>query len=75
VLASPCNDPTKTGPPSVDMIMSSISNAGLGTIKWWLKNGMPYTPVQMAAWAVQLSYAYLKLSLDLKDDFQPITGI
>jgi AcrR family transcriptional regulator len=53
----------KPGHPPFDMIMSSISSAGLGTIRWWLKNGMPYTPEQMAAWAVQLSYAYLKLSL------------
>jgi hypothetical protein len=49
------------------MIMSSISSSGLGTIRWWLENGMPYTPSQMAVWAVQLSYAYLKFALDLKN--------
>jgi hypothetical protein len=52
------------GHPPFDMFMSSISSAGLGTIEWWLDNGMPFTPSQMAFWAVQLSYKYLQISLD-----------
>ena len=48
------------GRPPLDMILSSISNAALGSISWWLDNGTPYTPLQMAAWLVQLSNAYLR---------------
>jgi AcrR family transcriptional regulator len=61
------------GHPPFDMIMSSISSAGLGTVGWWLENGMPFTPSQMAFWAVELSYKYLQISLDLRDDFRLIT--
>jgi AcrR family transcriptional regulator len=61
------------GLPPFDMIMRSISSAGLGTVEWWLEKGMPFTPSHMASWAVQLSYKYLQISLDLRDDFQPRT--
>lgn len=45
----------KPGQPPLDMIVTFISNAGLGSIRWWLENGTPYTPSQMASWSVQLS--------------------
>ena len=39
------------------LLLRSISSAGLGAILWWLENGMPVTPEQMATWAVQISIA------------------
>ena len=50
------------GQPPLGMILSSISNAAVGAIRWWLENGTPYTPLQMAIWSVQLSNAYLRFS-------------
>lgn len=41
----------------VDMCLSCISGASIGLILWWLENGMPYSPNQMAAWCAQLSNA------------------
>jgi AcrR family transcriptional regulator len=56
---------SQPGQPPQDLIMSSITSASMGSIRWWLENGTPYTPYQMAAWAVQLSYAYLKSTLSI----------
>jgi AcrR family transcriptional regulator len=39
----------------VDMLMRSISSAGLGAIQWWLEKDMPVSSEQMAVWAVQIS--------------------
>lgn len=52
--------PTKAIPsnpdrPPLDMMLRSISSAGLGAILWWLENDMPVTAEQMAIWAVQIS--------------------
>lgn len=52
------------GQPPLDMILSSISNAAIGSIRWWLDNGTPYTPLQMATWLVQLSNSYLRFTSD-----------
>lgn len=52
------------GQPPLGMILSSISNAALGSIRWWLENGTPYTPLQVATWLVQLSNAYLRFTPD-----------
>ena len=54
----------RPGQPPLDMILSSISNAAVGSIRWWLENSTPYTPLQMATWLVQLSNTYLRSTLD-----------
>lgn len=50
--------------PPVDMMLRSVSSAGLGAILWWLENNMPVSSGQMAIWAVQTSKVYLKSVLD-----------
>ena len=54
----------RPGQPPLGMILSSISNAALGSIRWWLENDTPYTPLQMAKWSVQFSTVYLKFAAD-----------
>jgi AcrR family transcriptional regulator len=49
--------PSEPGRPPVGLLLRSISSAGLGAILWWLENGMPVTPEQMATWAIQISTA------------------
>jgi AcrR family transcriptional regulator len=52
-------NPTPPGPgqPPIDLLLRSISSAGLGAILWWLEKDIPVTPEQMANWAVQISRA------------------
>jgi AcrR family transcriptional regulator len=47
--------PAEPGQPPTDLLLHSVSNAGLGAILWWLDKDMPVTPEQMAKWAVQIS--------------------
>jgi AcrR family transcriptional regulator len=49
--------PSEPGQPPLDMMLRSVSSAGLGAISWWLENDTPVTSEQMAAWAVQISNA------------------
>jgi hypothetical protein len=56
--------PPAPGQPPVEMLIRSISSAGLGAILWWLENDMPVTSAQMAAWSIQMSKSYLRSALD-----------
>lgn len=49
--------PPDPGQPPLEMMLRSISSAGLGAILWWLEKGTPVTSEQMATWAVQISIA------------------
>jgi AcrR family transcriptional regulator len=49
--------PPDAGQPPLEMMLRSISSAGLGAILWWLEKDMPVTSEQMATWAVQISNA------------------
>lgn len=60
----PVNPPANPGHPPLDMMIRSISSAGLGAILWWLENDMPVTSAQMAAWAVQISLVNLRYTVD-----------
>jgi AcrR family transcriptional regulator len=45
-------DPTR---PPIDLSVSYISHAAIGVIMWWLENGQPHEPEQIAAWLYHLS--------------------
>ena len=53
--------PADPGRPPIDMMLRSISSAGLGAILWWLEKDMPVTAEQMAIWAIQISKANFNL--------------
>jgi AcrR family transcriptional regulator len=40
---------------TVDLYLNFISSGSLGVVLWWLENGMPYSPEQMAAISYRLS--------------------
>ena len=50
-----------------EVIVGYSSSAFLGALIWWLDNGTPYTPQQMASWVQQLMVpgAFYALGLDL----------
>ncbi len=50
--------PPDPGQPPLEMMLRSISSAGLGAILWWLEKGTPVTSEQMATWAVQISSVF-----------------
>lgn len=61
--------PGKPGPanpdrPPMDLSMNYVLHAGIGAILWWLENGQPSTPEQVAMWLSQLSMANINLSLE-----------
>lgn len=43
-----------SGHPPVDMMLRSMSSAGVGALIWWLEKGAAVTPEQMAGWAVDI---------------------
>jgi AcrR family transcriptional regulator len=49
--------------PPLDLCISYLSHAGVGVLAWWLKDGQPYTPEQVAAWLNQLNQATLEHTL------------
>ena len=49
--------------PPVDLRLSYVSYAGMGSILWWLENGQPCTPEQLAIWVGQLNRASAGLAL------------
>lgn len=49
--------------PPVDMKLSYISCAGVGTILWWLENGQPSSPEQLSIWLGQLSMTAAGITL------------
>jgi AcrR family transcriptional regulator len=51
--------------PPIDMSVSYILHAGIGAILWWLENGQPCTPEQVAVWLNQFSMADMSVSLGL----------
>jgi len=51
------------GQAPIELCLSSISSGALGSIRWWLEHDMPYTPEQLAAFAVQFSIANLQVAL------------
>ncbi len=56
--------PSRPGCPPLEMIVRSISSAGLGAILWWLEEDMPVSSEQMATWSVQFSRIELSYALD-----------
>ena len=57
--------PTSDGShPPLQMMIRTISSAGLGAILWWLENGTPVSPEQMAAWAIQISIINFRFAFD-----------
>lgn len=46
--------------PPLDLCISYLSQAGVGALEWWLKDGQGYTPEQVAAWLNQLNLAVLQ---------------
>ena len=46
--------------PPLDLCISYLSHAGVGALAWWLNDGQPYTPEQVAAWLSQLNQATLE---------------
>ncbi|MEM8529453.1 MAG: TetR/AcrR family transcriptional regulator [Chloroflexota bacterium] len=50
-----------------EVIVGYCSSAFLGALIWWLDNGTPYTPQQMASWVQQLMVpgTFYALGLDL----------
>lgn len=44
-----------SGHPPVDMMLRSMSSAGVGALIWWLEKGTAVTPEQMAGWAVDIA--------------------
>lgn len=55
------------GKPPVDLIVSYLLHAGVGSIVWWLENDQPSTPEQMAVWLKQLSRAVITVSVETNE--------
>jgi AcrR family transcriptional regulator len=47
----------------IEMKLSYISSAAVGTILWWLENKQPITPEQLATWLGQLSMTAAEITL------------
>ncbi|MBA3945214.1 MAG: TetR/AcrR family transcriptional regulator [Herpetosiphonaceae bacterium] len=55
-------DPARMRVP-LDLCISFMANAMLGTITWWLEHDLPYTAEQMALWLPQLNVHGLSYGL------------
>lgn len=62
-LLSMQGEDTDANMPPTEMRLNYLSCAGLGAILWWLENGQPCTPEQLALWIGQLSNVGLALKL------------
>ncbi len=49
---------------AIELFMSYASGAAVGVLNWWLENGLPVSPEQLAAGMAQLSLADLKLIVE-----------
>ncbi len=48
----------------VDLYLSYMSSGSVGAVLWWLEQGMPYTPEELAAISFRLSDTNLRAILD-----------
>jgi hypothetical protein len=62
ILASQSH-PANPDRPPIELTVSYLLSAGVGSIVWWLENDQPYSPEQMANWLYQLSMASISVSL------------
>lgn len=62
LLATQVTEVDPNAPP-VDLRLSYVSYAGMGSILWWLENGQPCTAEQLAGWIGQLNRASAGLAL------------
>lgn len=52
--------------------MACVANLLVGMISWWLENGRPYTPEQMASWVIRfMAYGYVQLRENQRIEFAP----
>ncbi len=58
--------PSRANPdrPPMDLSMNYVLHAGIGAVLWWLENGQPSSPEQVARWLSQLSNANFNLSIE-----------
>ena len=63
--------PKGTNPP-IEVVMACVANLLVGMISWWLENGRPYTPEQMASWVIRfMAYGYVQLRENQRIEFAP----
>jgi hypothetical protein len=53
----------KSNSPPLELCLSYLSQAGVGVLAWWLKEGQSYPPEQVAVWLNQLNKETLEYVL------------